>query len=194
MDTLWLILNKSNSIKVNVSPNNKELILIKRNSNEWNISLSFKTKISYDTKDLLKNIKAKGKKTQIKVEDKEYQIFYYILDHSGGYLFFYENLEKDVEFDSTFNFDLENLKIVEDIPKSKSASRKQWKVKDENFPQSWKVNLKPGQSITKKLESINDYDKIGFKFDYTFKLLNLTIKEDKDIDIKSTIKSKGEKI
>lgn len=47
-------LKKSNSIKVNVSPNNKELILIKRNSNEWNISLSFKTKISYDTNDLLK--------------------------------------------------------------------------------------------------------------------------------------------
>ena len=129
----------------------------------------------------------------MKTDEKEYQIYYYILDHSNGYLFYYENLEKDVEFDSTFNFSLENLKIVEDLPSSKSSSRKQWKIKDENPPTSWKINLKPSQSITKKLEIVNEYDKIGFKFDYTFKVLNLTVAEPKGINIKSTVKQKGTK-
>lgn len=186
-------LKKSNSIQVKVSPNDKELILIKRNSNECNISLNFKSQVNYDTKDLLKSIKTKGKKHQVKAEDKEYQIFYYILDHPGGYLFFYENLEKDIEFGSTFNFTLENLKIAEDLPGSKASTRKRWKPKDENQSVSWKVNLKPGQSITKKLEIINAYDKVGFKFDYTFRILNLSVTEPKGLDIKSTVQQKGTK-
>jgi hypothetical protein len=158
-------------IKVDVNPNWNRLILIKRHSDTSKFSVGFKSKIIHETNDLVKNIKKQGKKNQIKAYGKDYNIFFYILDHSDGYIFKYENLEKSTEFSATFKFELENLEIDEET--SKIKRRKEWaKSKENDQPDSWKIHLKPGEEVIKRLKVINDYSKIGFRYDYTFKVID----------------------
>lgn len=179
---------------VNVEPRSKKLILLKRNSDQPKFSVGFKTKITYDADDLVKNIYKDGKKHQVKTGCEEYKIFFYILEHSNGYIFQYENHEKHLEFEANFIFKLDNLRIVAD--KSKQIKgRKIWaknKNEKENLT-SWVIKLKPGEKTVKKIESINDYDRSAFKYDYTFKTINLVPSKDAKISntsMKSIIKSR----
>ena len=70
-----------------MSPHSNKLILIKRHSDTSKFSVGFKSKIIYETGDLVKTIKKEGKKNQIKAYGKDYDIFFYVLDHSDGYIF-----------------------------------------------------------------------------------------------------------
>ena len=179
-------------IKVNIEPKTKKLILLKRNSDYPKFSVGFKSKILQDTEDLLKHVESKGKKHIVKTGWKEFNIFFYILEHPNGYIFQYHNNEKNLEFEATFSFSLKNLKITEE--KSSVKRRKTWGKSKPSHPTSWVIKLKPGESIVRRLEIINDYNKIAYKYNYSFKTIDNSISQEiSTVSLKSIIKSKGTK-
>ncbi|CAI2385781.1 unnamed protein product [Moneuplotes crassus] len=179
-------------INIDLEPGKQKLVLLKRNSDRPMLSVGFKSKISYDTEDLIKNIKTKGKKHQVKTDCEEFEIYFYVLEHPKGYIFQYENNEKTLEFEAAFDFKLKNLKIVEQARKEKLKQRKEWGRN--NASSTWKVFLKPGCKVIKKLEIINDYDAVAYKQNYKFKTIDTTPqKVFSNASLKTSIKKRGQK-
>ena len=96
----------------------------------------------------------KGKKTQIKYQGDEYEIYFYSMAHGNGYIWHFENLTKSVTFEGAFNFELNNLKFEDDNNPSDT---------------SWNIRLEPGDKMTKKLNMADPTQAWGYKYSYSFK-------------------------
>ena len=146
-------------IEVEVDPGTSEIVVLKRQDRSCTFNCVYYTNFILPSDESANLIRTKGKKTKVEHKDeysgemKEYDINFYVLNDGSGYFWLFENCEPKAHFDATFEFKLENMEI-EDDPKSTK----------------WRIRLKAGQRVFKRLVMKDMTQSWGYKYAYSFKV------------------------
>lgn len=165
---------KGNEIDVYVEPGATELVIMKRT--DRSASYNFESFASFDQPDdiVTKDIRSKGQKVQVVYKDKKYDIFYYQMNFSRGFIFLFENKSKDWLCEANFAHG-ENQNLHD--PKDTES-------------QKWKFRFGPKETIIKRLVITDPKIESGLSYSYGFRVLKNFLK---DKDIIEMLREKGTK-
>jgi len=128
---------KGNSYNITVPPQSTSTVLIRRISPQVQSALAIRARPSFEQPRNKDYLKAKGKKTQVEVNKKKYNMFWY---HSN-LDFLFDNQTQDEELQVIFNF----------------------QIKGQSNPTQWNFSVKPGENVLKTLDAKGGYS-YGYRF------------------------------
>jgi hypothetical protein len=161
--------------KVNVGPQEEQIVLIKKTKGIASYSSSFSSGIKKSEHILMQQIdKGNAKVIQFKMGTEVYDIFLYTISHDFGYVLVFRNKTPNSICDASFDFDLENLAF-------------------EDCGSKWDLQLKPGEEIVKKLNIVNMNEGATYKYKYSYRCKDYVV-DDKSIIQKLLTKGTKKKI
>lgn len=97
---------------IRVAPKSKCMILIEKYDEDAAVELSSQVVFTYSTHSLINERKFPAKRTRIRYNNKNVDIFESVIEHNSGVIFKYKNKTKDLKFSAHISFpELDNLKL-----------------------------------------------------------------------------------